>query len=63
MAHCGLLRNYRFSDSSEATEDIRGAKLYGVNDEKLGKIEEVIFRPFHRTHRLRSSRYGRLALQ
>jgi PRC-barrel domain len=43
MAHCGLLRNYRFSDSSEATEDIRGAKLYGVNDEKLGKIEDVIF--------------------
>jgi sporulation protein YlmC with PRC-barrel domain len=43
MAHCGLLRNYRFSDSSEAAEDIRGAKLYGVNDEKLGKIEDVIF--------------------
>jgi sporulation protein YlmC with PRC-barrel domain len=43
MAHCGLLRNYRFSDSSEAAEDIRGAKLYGVDDEKLGKIEDVIF--------------------
>src|SRR6267143_6662655 len=43
MAHCGLLRNYRFSDSSEAAEDIRGATLYGVNDEKLGKIDDVIF--------------------
>ena len=43
MAHCGLLRNYRFSDSSEAAEDIRGAKLYGVDDEKLGKVEDVIF--------------------
>src|ERR1700704_397734 len=43
MAHCGLLRNYRFSDISEAAEDIRGATLYGVNDEKLGKIEDVIF--------------------
>jgi sporulation protein YlmC with PRC-barrel domain len=43
MAHCGLLRNYRFPDSSEAAEDIRGAKLYGVDDEKLGKVEDVIF--------------------
>src|SRR5260370_38514879 len=43
MAHCGLVRNYRFSDSSEAAEDIRGTNLYGVNDEKLGKIEDVIF--------------------
>ena len=43
MTHCGLLRNYRFSDSSEAAEDIRGAKLYGVDDEKLGKVEDVIF--------------------
>ena len=43
MAHCGLLRNYRFPDSSEAAEDIRGAKLYGVDDEKLGKVEDAIF--------------------
>jgi hypothetical protein len=43
MAHCGLPRNYRFSDSSEAAEDIRGAKLYGLDEEKLAKIEDVIF--------------------
>jgi sporulation protein YlmC with PRC-barrel domain len=35
-----MLRDYRFTD---AAEDIRGAKLYGINDEKLGKIEDVIF--------------------
>jgi hypothetical protein len=40
MAHCGTLRDYRFSD---AAEDIRGAKLYGLNDEKLGSIDDVIF--------------------
>jgi hypothetical protein len=40
MANYGMLRNYRFSDSAE---DIRGSKLYGVGDEKLGKIDDVIF--------------------
>lgn len=40
MAHYGILRN---STITEAGEDIRGAHLYGVNDEKLGKIEDVIF--------------------
>ncbi|MGB8988690.1 MAG: PRC-barrel domain-containing protein [Candidatus Sulfotelmatobacter sp.] len=40
MANYGMLRNYRFTDT---TEDIRGAKLYGSNDEKLGKIDDVIF--------------------
>lgn len=40
MANYGMLRNYRFTDT---TEDIRGAKLYGLNDEKLGKIDDVIF--------------------
>ena len=40
MANYGMLRNYQFTDASE---DIRGAKLYGVNDEKLGKIDDVIF--------------------
>jgi hypothetical protein len=40
MAHCGTLRDLRFSD---AAEDIRGAKLYGLNDEKLGMIDDVIF--------------------
>lgn len=42
MPHYGLLRDYRFDDESTA-DDIRGAKLYGVDDEKLGKIDDVIF--------------------
>ena len=40
MAHYGTLKNSRIS---EAAEDIRGSKLYGLNDEKLGKIDDVIF--------------------
>jgi sporulation protein YlmC with PRC-barrel domain len=40
MAKCGMLRDYRFTDNAE---DIRGSKLYGINDEKLGKIDDVIF--------------------
>ena len=40
MASYGMLRDYRFTDASE---DIRGAKLYGLDDEKLGKIDDVIF--------------------
>jgi uncharacterized protein YrrD len=40
MAQYGMLRDYRFTD---AAEDIRGARLYGLNDEKLGKIDDVIF--------------------
>jgi hypothetical protein len=40
MANYGMLRNYRFTDTAE---DIRGAKLYGLQDEKLGKIDDVIF--------------------
>ncbi len=40
MANFGMLRDYRFTDSAE---DIRGSKLYGLDDEKLGKIDDVIF--------------------
>jgi hypothetical protein len=45
MSHYALLGEYRFNN---ATEDIRGAALYGFNakgqgDEKLGKIQDVIF--------------------
>jgi hypothetical protein len=40
MAKHGMLRDYRFTD---AAEDIRGSSLYGRNDEKLGKIDDVIF--------------------
>jgi hypothetical protein len=34
MAQYGMLRDYRFSE---------GSKHYGLNDEKLGKIDDVIF--------------------
>lgn len=40
MAQWGMLRDYRFTD---VAEDIRGSKLYGLADEKLGKIDDVIF--------------------
>ncbi|HXP43560.1 MAG TPA: PRC-barrel domain-containing protein [Candidatus Acidoferrales bacterium] len=40
MAHYGTLRDTQFAD---ATEDIRGSHLYGLDDEKLGKIDDVIF--------------------
>lgn len=36
----GTLRDYRFSDD---VADIRGSAIYGNNDEKLGKIDDVIF--------------------
>ena len=40
MAHYGILKG---NPVGETGEDIRGAHLYGVNDEKLGKIDDVIF--------------------
>jgi sporulation protein YlmC with PRC-barrel domain len=40
VAHYGILRDIRFANASE---DIRGAAVYGINDEKLGKIDDVIF--------------------
>jgi sporulation protein YlmC with PRC-barrel domain len=42
MAHYGLLRDYTFDDHGTA-DDIRGAKVYGSDGEKLGKIDDVIF--------------------
>ena len=42
MAHYGMLREYRFTDTAD---DIRGSKLYGLKEEKLGKIDDVIFDP------------------
>jgi sporulation protein YlmC with PRC-barrel domain len=42
MAHYGTLSTYRFPDKV-AIEDVRGAALYGLNDDKLGKIDDVIF--------------------
>lgn len=40
MAHYGTLKG---NPVGETAEDIRGSHLYGVNDEKLGKIDDVIF--------------------
>jgi hypothetical protein len=42
MAHYGLLRDYRFDDLN-TEDDIRGSEVYGRDDEKLGKIDDVIF--------------------
>ena len=39
MAQYGTLRNYQLED---AAEDIRGSHVYGLNDEKLGKITDVV---------------------
>jgi sporulation protein YlmC with PRC-barrel domain len=43
MAHYGTLGDYRFSDTEEAASDIRGAKVYGPDNEQLGKIDDVLF--------------------
>jgi sporulation protein YlmC with PRC-barrel domain len=40
MPHYGILREYSFEGEAE---DLRGADIYGVNDEKLGTIDDVIF--------------------
>jgi sporulation protein YlmC with PRC-barrel domain len=43
MARYGTLGDNRFADTAEAAQDIRGAKVYGVDDQKLGEIDDVIF--------------------
>jgi PRC-barrel domain len=43
MGHYGTLRDYRFVQSGADADDVRGSKLYGLNNEKLGKIDDVIF--------------------
>lgn len=39
MPHYGILHDYEFQD----VDDIRGADVYGVNNEKLGNVDDVIF--------------------
>lgn len=41
MAHYGTLRDFRFSESD--ADEIRGSSIYGRDDDKLGKIDDVIF--------------------
>lgn len=48
MAHLGTLRDFRFDNQAD---DIRGAVLYGRDNQKLGKIDDVIFD--HSTGQLR----------
>jgi hypothetical protein len=43
MARYGTLGDYRFTDTQEAALDIRGAKVYGPGDQKLGEIDDVVF--------------------
>jgi hypothetical protein len=43
MAHIGTLRDFRFNDDKSDVDDIRGSNLYGRDDDKLGKIDDVIF--------------------
>ena len=40
MAHVGTLRDYRFQGD---IDDIRGSNIYNRNEDKLGKIDDVIF--------------------
>jgi len=39
MPHYGILRDHKMED----VDDLHGADVYGVNDEKLGTIDDVIF--------------------
>ncbi|HET7209646.1 MAG TPA: PRC-barrel domain-containing protein [Terriglobales bacterium] len=41
MAHYGTLGDYKFATADP--DDIRGSSVYGLEDEKLGKIDDVIF--------------------
>ena len=41
MPHYGKLQNYGFTDAD--ADDIRGSGIYGRDDEKLGKVKDVIF--------------------
>jgi sporulation protein YlmC with PRC-barrel domain len=41
MALYSNLRDYRFNDTE--LDDIRGAEVFGADNEKLGKIDDVIF--------------------
>ncbi len=43
MARYGTLGDYRFTNTDEAASDIRGAKVYGPHDKKLGEVDDVIF--------------------
>lgn len=39
MPHYGVLHDYKFED----VQEVRGGDVYGVNNEKLGTVDDVIF--------------------
>ena len=41
MPHYGMLREYRFDEGGAG--DIRGTRIYGPDDERLGTVDDVIF--------------------
>ncbi len=43
MGYYNTLGNYQFS--ARTADDIRGSAVYGISDEKLGKVDDVIFDP------------------
>ena len=43
MTHYGTLGDYRFSNTDDAAADIRNSNVYGVDDDKLGEVDDVIF--------------------
>jgi len=43
MPRYGTLGDYRFSDTEEAANDIRGSNIYGPKDQKLGEVDDAIF--------------------
>jgi hypothetical protein len=44
MARYSTLGDYRFPNTEDAADDIRGSKVYGADDnEKLGEVDDVIF--------------------
>jgi len=43
MSRYGTLGDYRFADTHEAALDIRGAKVFGLKDQELGQINDVVF--------------------
>jgi hypothetical protein len=43
MGRYGTLGDYRFLDTQEAALDIRGAKIFGLRDQELGQIDDVVF--------------------
>jgi hypothetical protein len=54
------LRDYRFNRD---IDDIRGSSVYGPGDEKLGKIDDVIFDSGQRPDSICCRGYGWLAEQ